>query len=89
MRTTQCSVAISTLTRFRTDLLTAPKGVPDFPPLGETFRQSRNLALNYRRVISRTSSTNHHRFARFKFFFTFGESNPDFPNIEPYDFADI
>jgi Carboxypeptidase regulatory-like domain len=73
------------------DLLNArPKVFPNFPPLGETLRQSRNLALNYRRVIS-PSIVNEFitGFARFKFFFTFGESNPDFPNIEPYDFANI
>lgn len=73
------------------DLLNArPKVFPNFPPLGETLRQSRNLALNYRRVISpRVVNEFTTGFARFKFFFTFGESNPDFPNIEPYDFADI
>jgi hypothetical protein len=73
------------------DLLNArPKVFPSFPPLGETLRQSRNLALNYRRVIS-PSVVNEFitGFARFHFFFTFGESNPDFPNIEPYDFSDI
>lgn len=73
------------------DLLNArPKVFPNFPPLGETLRQSRNLALNYRRVISQSVVNEFTTgFARFKFFFTFGESNPDFPNIEPYDFADI
>jgi hypothetical protein len=73
------------------DLLNArPKVFPNFPPLGETLRQSRNLALNYRRVISPNIVNEFITgFARFKFFFTFGESNPDFPDIEPYDFADI
>ncbi len=73
------------------DLLNArPKVFPDFPPLGETLRQSRNLALNYRRVFSpRIVNEFTTGFARFKFFFTFGESNPDFPNIEPYSFTNV
>ncbi len=73
------------------DLLNArPKVFPDFPPLGEVFRKSKNLALNYRRVISPNVVNEFTTgFARFNFFFTFGESNPAFPNIEPYDLAGI
>lgn len=71
------------------DLLNArPKVFPNFPPLGEVFRESRNLALNYRRVFSpRIVNEFTTGFARFKFFFTFGESNPDFPNIPPFEFS--
>ncbi|HEU4387897.1 MAG TPA: TonB-dependent receptor, partial [Blastocatellia bacterium] len=73
------------------DLLNArPKVFPDFAPLGEVFRQSRNFALNYRRVISPNVVNEFITgFARFKFFFTFGESNPDFPDIEPWDLANV
>ncbi|HXG90990.1 MAG TPA: carboxypeptidase regulatory-like domain-containing protein [Blastocatellia bacterium] len=73
------------------DLLNArPKVFPNFPPLGEVFRQSRNLALNYRRVISPNIVNEFITgFARFHFFFTFGESNPDFPDIEPWDLSNI
>src|SRR5215813_1988229 len=64
-----------------------PKVFPNFPPLGEVFRQARNLSLNYRRVFSQNVVNEFTTgFARFRFFFTFGESNPDFPNIEPYTF---
>lgn len=73
------------------DLLNSrPKVFPGLPPLGEVFRQSRNLALSYRRVLSsRIVNEFTAGFARFHFFFTFGESNPDFPNIEPFDFTNI
>ncbi len=73
------------------DLLNSrPKVFPGLPPLGEVFRSSKNLAINYRAVIS-PSLINEFTagFARFRFFFTFGESNPDFPNIEPYNLANI
>lgn len=73
------------------DLLNArPKVFPNFPPLGEVFRSSKNLAINYRRVFSPNVINEFTTgFARFSFFFTFGESNPDFPNIEPYEFNNI
>lgn len=73
------------------DLLNArPKVFPSFPPLGEVSRAHRNLAINYRRVIS-PSIVNEFTagLARFVFHFTFGESNPDFPNIEPFTFSNI
>lgn len=73
------------------DLLNGrPRVFPNLPPLGEVFRQSRNLALSYRKVFSpRLVNEFTSGLARFKFFFTFGESNPDFPNIEPFDFTNI
>ncbi|MBI4468666.1 MAG: carboxypeptidase regulatory-like domain-containing protein [Acidobacteria bacterium] len=67
-----------------------PKVFPDFPPLGEVFRTSKNLAIGYRHAFS-PSVVNDLTigFARFSFLFTFGESNPAFPDIEPYFFSNI
>jgi len=73
------------------DLLNGrPMVFPGFPPLGIVTRAHRNLALNYRRVIS-SNIVNELTagFARFRFFFSFGESNPDFPNIPPFTFTNI
>jgi hypothetical protein len=73
------------------DLLNGrPQRFPNFPPLGEVFRNSKNLALNYRATLSNNIVNEFTAgFARFNFFFTFAESNPDFPNIVPYDFGNI
>jgi hypothetical protein len=63
-----------------------PQLYPGFPPLGEVFRETSNLALNYRRVIS-PNIVNELTlgYARFNFLFSQGEANPDFPNILPVD----
>lgn len=67
-----------------------PQVFPGFPPLGEVFRKTSNLAISYRRVFSpRVVNELTAGYARFSFLFTFGESNPAFPNIPPYTFADI
>ncbi len=64
-----------------------PQVFPGFPPLGEVFRTTSNLALSYRRVISpRVVNEFTMGYSRFRFLFTFGESNPAFPNIPPFDF---
>ena len=64
-----------------------PQVFPGFPPLGEVFRTTSNLALSYRRVISpRIVNEFTMGYSRFRFLFTFGESNPAFPNIPPFDF---
>ncbi len=59
----------------------------DFPPLGEVFRETSNLAIGYRRTIT-SYIVNDLRlgYSRFNFNFTQGEANPAFPNILPVDF---
>ena len=67
-----------------------PVVFPGFPPLGEVFRRTHNLAINYRRVISpRMINELTMGFGRFFFNFTQGEANPDFPNITPLTFPDV
>ncbi len=58
-----------------------PRVFPGFPPLGEVNRLGKNLSISYRHVFS-PSLVNEFTagFNRFAFVFTFGESNPDFPN---------
>lgn len=65
-----------------------PQVFPGFPPLGEVFRNTSNLALSYRRVLSpRVVNELTLGYSRFVFLFTQGEANPSFPNIPPFDFA--
>ena len=67
-----------------------PQVFPNFPPLGEVFRRSQNLAVSWRRVISpRIVNELTLGFSRFNFLFTQGEANPDYPDIPPYDFANV
>ncbi len=67
-----------------------PQVYPGFAPLGEVFRRSQNLAVSFRRVISpRVVNELTLGFSRFFFLFTQGEANPAFPNIPPFDFANI
>jgi len=62
----------------------------DFPPLGEVYRRTSNLALSYRRVISpRVVNELTAGYARFIFLFTQGEANPSWPNVPPFDFANV
>ncbi len=62
----------------------------DFPPLGEVFRRSHNLAVNYRRTISsRVINEFTMGYARFVFTFTQGETDPRFPAVPPFDFGSI
>ena len=65
------------------DFLNArPKVFPGFPPLGEVLRNGRNLAVSYRHVFSRRLVNEFTAgFNRFRFQFTFGESNKDFPDF--------
>src|SRR5262249_28113444 len=61
-----------------------PQVFPGFPPEGEVFRATKNLAVSYRRVISsRVVNEFTAGFARFIFLFTQGEANPSFPDIPP------
>ena len=67
-----------------------PQVFPGFAPLGEVFRNTKNLAINYRRVFSpRVVNSLTMGFSRFVFLFTQGEANPDFPNVPPFDFPNI
>ena len=64
------------------DFLNArPQVYPGFPPLGEVNRLGKNLAVSWRHSFS-PSLVNEFTvgFNRFAFEFTFGESNPNFPN---------
>src|SRR5436190_4202113 len=62
-----------------------PQVFPGFPPLGEVFRSTKNLAATYRWVISpRVVNEFTAGFARFVFLFTQGEANPAFPDVPPY-----
>lgn len=62
----------------------------DFPPLGEVFRRTSNLAISYRRVFSpRVVNEFTAGYARFKFLFTQGEADPRFPDVPPYDFNTV
>src|SRR6266404_5766978 len=64
------------------DFLNArPQVYPGFPPLGEVNRLGKNLAISYRHNFSPTLVNELTvGFNRFAFQFTFGESNPNFPN---------
>lgn len=56
-----------------------PAVFPGFPPLGEVNRIGRNLAVSYRHTFTPNLVNEFTMgFNRFAFFFTFGESNPDF-----------
>ncbi len=64
------------------DFLNArPQVYPGFPPLGEVNRLGKNGAVSYRHSFSPTLVNELTvGFNRFAFQFTFGESNPNFPN---------
>src|SRR6266498_4381278 len=67
-----------------------PQVFPNGPPLGEVFRRTSNLALSYRRVISpRIINELTAGYARFIFLFTQGEANPSWPDVPPFDFANV
>jgi hypothetical protein len=64
------------------DFLNArPQVYPGFPPLGEVNRLGKNLAISWRHSFSPTLVNEFTTgFNRFAFVFTFGESNPNFPD---------
>lgn len=67
-----------------------PRVFPDFPPLGEVFRNTKNMAVSYCRVVSpRIINEFTTGFSRFGFLFTQGEANPAFPNVPPFDFTNL
>ena len=67
------------------DLLNGrPEIYPGFPPRGEVYRPAKNYALSWRTVITPTLVNEATAgFARFTFYFTYGDSNPNFPNNIP------
>ncbi len=67
-----------------------PQVFPGFAPLGEVFRTTKNLAINYRRVFSpRVVNSFTAGFSRFVFLFTQGEANPNWPDVPSFDFPNI
>ena len=75
-------------TREGDPLNSRPQVFPGFPPLGEVFRNTTNVAVSYRWVVSpRIVNEFTTGFARFVFLFTQGEANPAFPNVVPFSFS--
>src|SRR5260370_26715436 len=67
-----------------------PQVFPGFPPEGEVFRRTSNLALSYRRVVSsRIVNELTAGYGRFGFLFTQGEANPKWPDVPPFFFATV
>jgi hypothetical protein len=67
-----------------------PQVFPGFPPLGEVYRTTRNLAVSYRHLFSpRVVNELTGGFSRFIFLFTQGEANPSFPNVPAYSFTNV
>lgn len=65
-----------------------PQVYPGFPPLGEVYRSSHNVALSYRRVFStRVVNELTIGMSRFGFLFTQGEANPAFPDVPAFSRA--
>ncbi|CAN5711006.1 hypothetical protein BH20ACI3_BH20ACI3_03610 [soil metagenome] len=63
---------------------------PGFAPLGEVFRDTKNLAISHRWTLSaRLVNEFTMGFGRFKFLFSQGEANPVFPAVEPFDFVNV
>ena len=62
----------------------------EFPALGEVYRRSHNVAINYRHTFS-SRITNEFTVgrSRFVFLFTQGETDKRFPDVPPFDFASI
>ena len=71
--------------QLKGDLLNGrPAIYPGFPPRGEVYRPAKNYALSWRSVLTPTLVNEATAgFARFTFDFTYGDSNPNFPNNEP------
>ena len=74
------------------DLLNGrPAIFPGFPPRGEVYRPAKNFAFSWRSLITpRLVNELTAGFARFTFLFTYGDSNPKFPNnIPAYTFNNV
>jgi hypothetical protein len=68
-----------------------PAIFPGFPPRGEVYRPAKNFAFSWRTVINPHLINEFTAgFARFTFLFTYGDSNPNFPNnIPAYTFNNV
>ena len=67
-----------------------PVVFPGFPPQGEVFRDTKNLALGHRWTISpRLVNELTLGFGRFQFLFTQGEANPAFPDVPGFAFQNV
>jgi hypothetical protein len=68
-----------------------PAIFPGFPPRGEVYRPAKNFAFSWRTVINPHLVNEFTAgFARFTFLFTYGDSNPNFPNnIPAYTFNNV
>jgi hypothetical protein len=74
------------------DLLNGrPAIFPGFPPRGEVYRPAKNFAASWRSLITPHLVNEFTAgFARFTFLFTYGDSNPKFPNnIPAYTFNNV
>jgi hypothetical protein len=64
-----------------------PVVIPGYPPRGEVFRPSTNVAVGFRSVLSpRLVNELTLGFSRWQFLFTQGEANPLFPNTPRFTF---
>ena len=78
--------------QLKGDLLNGrPAIFPGFPPRGEVYRPVQNYALSWRTIINpRLVNELTAGFARFTFLFTYGDSNPSFPDkIPAYTFNNV
>ena len=78
--------------QLKGDLLNGrPAIFPGFPPRGEVYRPADNFALSLRSLITpHLVNELTAGFARFTFLFTYGDSNPKFPNnIPAYTFNNV
>ena len=67
-----------------------PVVFPGFPPQGEVFRDTKNLAIGHRWTISpRLVNELTVGFGRFQFLFTQGEANPAFPDVPSFSFSNV
>ena len=67
-----------------------PAVFPGFPPRGEVYRPAMNLALSWRHTLSPTMVNELTAgYARFKFYFTYIDSNPDAASLPAYTFNNV
>lgn len=65
-----------------------PVILPGFAPRGEVFRPAQNIAIGIRSVLSpRLVNDLTLGYSRWKFLFTQGEANPEFPNAPRFTFG--
>ncbi len=83
--------ALWALEQQTSDLLNGrPAIFPGYPPRGAVDRPAKNYAFSWRTVISPTTVNELTLgFARFTFLFTYGDSNPLFPNLPAYTFNNV